>query len=197
MKNPNIEITKLLFSEFILSVFDVSAYFYWGNRGLRCNINRYLSIRSKERHNIIRKIKYWRDKGIVRSYLSKNKYFIELTDQGKKYLYEKEQANIKIRNQSKWDKKWRLVIYDIPEKYRFKRDIFRRKLQYFGFYKMQKSVYIFPFECTQALKPIIQKLDLEKYVILSISDSLQNEEKLIEHFSKLKQINLKLLNNNN
>ena len=71
----------------------------------------------------------------------------QLTEAGitkvKKFTLE----TLEINTPSKWDNKWRLVIFDIPEKYGKARRFFQRKLGEMGFYPMQKSAWIHPFPC--------------------------------------------------
>src|SRR3989344_4076427 len=51
-----------------------------------------------------------------------------------------------FRNKSKkWDGKWRIIIFDIPQELHRERNILRRRLRSMGFYMLQKSVFIFPY----------------------------------------------------
>ncbi len=59
---------------------------------------------------------------------------------------------------------WILVFYDIPEKRRSIRNIFRSKLIILGFEQLQKSVWACPFEVNDHLSKIINELDIDKYV---------------------------------
>ena len=52
---------------------------------------------------------------------------------------------ISIKPMKKWDERWRLVIFDIPEKYKSARNSLRQKFLQLGFYPLQKSAFIYPF----------------------------------------------------
>lgn len=52
-----------------------------------------------------------------------------------------------INQPKRWDKKWRVVIFDIPNKYKRTRDIFRMRLHQLGLYQLQESTYIHPYPC--------------------------------------------------
>ena len=54
---------------------------------------------------------------------------------------------MKLDRPKKWDKKWRVVIFDVPNKYGRTRDIFRKRLDQLGLRKIQKSVYVSPYPC--------------------------------------------------
>lgn len=45
-----------------------------------------------------------------------------------------------------WDKKWRIILYDVPEKYRYKREKIRMILEQRRFGMFQKSIYISPHD---------------------------------------------------
>lgn len=64
----------------------------------------------------------------------------------------------------KWDKKWRLVIFDIPQEFHNERNRFRQKLKALGFYKVQKSVFAFPYPCEDELARICGQLNISDYI---------------------------------
>lgn len=94
--------------------------------------------------------------------------------------------SIKFKIPEKWDGKWRLVIFDIPEKDRLFRRILREHLWELKFYKLQQSVFIspHPFE-----KPILELVDIyeaQEYVRVCTAVMVDNEEKLKEYFFRRK-----------
>lgn len=111
----------------------------------------------------------------------KNKY-LELTNKGKEkikyYLTEK----IKIKKPKKWDKKWRIVIFDIPEKQRSARTALARTLKKLGFISLQKSVFVFPFQCYKEINQIKTIYGIQKYVQYVISDRIESEINLVAKF---------------
>src|SRR3989344_2297817 len=52
---------------------------------------------------------------------------------------------LELAKKWRWDGKWRILIFDVPEKIRGKRDFLRRELIDFGFYPLQKSVWVYPY----------------------------------------------------
>lgn len=73
--------------------------------------------------------------------------YIHLTQKGKRKANWMQIDALKIKNQKRWDKKWRLVIFDISQLKKIYREAFRGKLKELGFYPLQKSVWIHPFNC--------------------------------------------------
>jgi len=78
--------------------------------------------------------------------------YIRLTEKGKKMAGWLQIDALKIKKPKKWDGKWRLVIFDISQLKKFYREAFRGKLKELGFYPLQKSVWIFPFDCKDEIE---------------------------------------------
>ncbi len=87
-----------------------------------------------------------------------------------------------ITTPKSWDKKWRIVIYDIPHKKRTARDALRRKLQELGFKEWQKSVFIYPYPCQDEINFIIEFFDVRPYVRYAELINPTNEAELKLHF---------------
>jgi len=124
----------------------------------------------------------YRSKMIKRKENSDGSYTIILTEKGKlkalTYHFEK----IKIKGE-RWDGKWRLVVFDIPEKLRRGRDALRDKIKELGFYELQKSVFVFPYKCKNEIDFIIEFFNLRRYVRFGILDSIDNELHLKKIFN--------------
>lgn len=100
--------------------------------------------------------------------VSDEKLIYKLTDRGKdRALWVK----MKLNNE-KWDGKWRLVIWDIPEKRRVVRDILRFKLKQLGFTRWQKSVWASKANCTDLLRKFIKQIGIEDWVMVIESDNV-------------------------
>lgn len=91
----------------------------------------------------------------------------------------------------KWDGNWYLVSYDIPEKRRGERHVFRENLRRLGFREMHASLWISPFNFFTNIEELIQEYDLSSFVILAVSDKLGREASidLAERIWGLRQIN--------
>ncbi|MEK7178207.1 MAG: hypothetical protein AAB721_00910, partial [Patescibacteria group bacterium] len=79
---------------------------------------------------------------------------INITERGKKYLKRFDFDNLFLSRPKVWDKKWRMVIFDIPEKKKLAREALRSKLKDLGFVKLQDSIWITPFPCENEIKLI-------------------------------------------
>src|SRR2546426_909318 len=72
---------------------------------------------------------------------------ISLTDKGHSELLQYELGKLKLKKPKKWDKKYRVIIFDIDETKKKLRDQLRWRLRSFGFLKIQNSVWVYPYDC--------------------------------------------------
>ncbi len=76
-----------------------------------------------------------------------NQIYISLTEKGRRKAGRFQINALHIPKQKHWDKKWRIVIFDIPDNHRVKREALRGLLKRLKFYQLQKSVWIHPYDC--------------------------------------------------
>ncbi|KKW28521.1 MAG: PaaX domain protein [Parcubacteria group bacterium GW2011_GWA2_52_8] len=63
----------------------------------------------------------------------------------------------------KWDHRWRVIVFDIPENLKKWREYLRKELKDLGFLPLQESVYITPFPVTGELDELLKARNLRKY----------------------------------
>jgi len=105
-----------------------------------------------------------------------------LTEEGMKRATRYHLEPMRIQRPVKWDKIWRVVIFDIPEDKQLARRALRRKLRHLGFYPFQKSVFIFPFECKKEIDFLVDFFDLQKHVRYFLAQKIDTESSLRRHF---------------
>ena len=88
----------------------------------------------------------------------------------------------KVRSK-KWDKKWRIVIFDIKEKRRAVRDELRSLLITTGFVKLQDSVWVYPHRCDEVIALLKFHLTLGRDLVYIIADAIEGDEALRKHFN--------------
>ena len=71
------------------------------------------------------------------------------------------------------DGKWIMVIFDIPEKLRKMRDLFREILFTLDFKLFQKSIWVCPYDVLEEIQKIVQKYDLEKFVKIFLIEEVE------------------------
>lgn len=105
-----------------------------------------------------------------------------LTDKGKKKHLQYNPDAMKILKPVRWDRLWRLVIFDIPEEKKKGRDALVSKLKDLGFYHLQKSVLIHPYECKNEVDFIVELFDLRPHVRFFIVKETDIELALKDRF---------------
>lgn len=106
-----------------------------------------------------------------------NNMVIRITENGRKCIRRINFDNITLEKPLIWDKKWRLVIFDIPEKKKPAREALREKLKDIGLKRLQDSVYVTPFPCEKEINLIKIIFNLSDYWIdVIITENLGTRE---------------------
>lgn len=128
--------------------------------------------------------------GWAKKNIKDDENYYSITDRGENYFDETLKV-LKLPN--KWDGKWRLVLFDIPENRRASRDKLRRSLNSLGMGILQASVWISPLDIGKDVEVISQRLKLEnniKYFIVTANTSLN--EQIIQKAWNNKEVVFKL-----
>ena len=108
---------------------------------------------------------------------------ILLSELGIKRALQYDFEKMKIEKPVRWEKIWYLVIFDIPEKKKRAREALRRKLRGLGFCQLQKSVFVFPYECGNEIDFIVEFFELRQHVKLVTATHITNEAELKLYFN--------------
>jgi len=150
-KDFTIKILKILLISGVICISGNSPYFalglikYLKKYGLR-------ELRKDERKKFSNTFSYLKKNNLISIEKKNKQIYISLTEQGKKKAKQFQINELEIKKPKKWDKKWRILIFDIPEKTRIKREALRGKLKELGFVKIQKSVWVHPYNCKGEIK---------------------------------------------
>jgi DNA-binding transcriptional regulator PaaX len=136
------------------------------------------SIRNKE-HSIQASRKRLVEKGLVK--YNENGLLV-LTSLGQRQLEKIERLNFKVRKPTKWDGKWRVLIFDIKESKKLIRDKIRVTLNNIGFIKLQNSVWIYPYDCEDLITLLKADFQLGREVLYMIVDKLENDKFIRNRF---------------
>ncbi len=90
---------------------------------------------------------------------------------------------MEIPKMKKWDGKWRVFLFDIPENKKKFRDIFRSHLKKLGFFEFQKSVFVHPFDCENELEFLIEFYNIRANVRFILAEKIDNELHMKNHFN--------------
>jgi CRISPR-associated endonuclease Cas2 len=109
---------------------------------------------------------------------------LRLTSKGARKLHTEMLARDaqKVR---RWDKKWRVLIFDIPEYRKAVRRKIRSSLYAVGFARLQDSVWAFPHDCEDLITLLKADLKVGDDMLYMIVDTIERDQALRAHF-KLK-----------
>lgn len=118
-----------------------------------------------------------RQKLIIKKTGKDGSVVISLTEKGKlraistsfKKFYSKKE---------KWDGKWRMIAFDIPNTHKKGRNALRYRFKLGGFYELQESLFLYPYDCKKELTALVELFKLQKYVRYGLLDFIDNEEEI-------------------
>jgi len=110
---------------------------------------------------------------------------VELTHQGKRIVRHYNLETMKLIKPNQWDKQWRVLLYDIPNRNKKASDAFREKIKQLGLYQLQKSVWVSPYECIEEIEFLcgIFNININKHVLYFTTRNIPKEYTLKKYFS--------------
>ncbi|MEK7135594.1 MAG: CRISPR-associated endonuclease Cas2 [Patescibacteria group bacterium] len=120
-------------------------------------------------------------KGCVVFVEENGKRHARITEKGERML-QMETEKITIAKKRRWDRRWRVVIFDIPERRKSVRVSLRRFMQEYGFVRLQDSVWIYPYDCEDLIALAKANLRIGADVLYMIVERLERDTYLREHF---------------
>ena len=149
--------------------------------------------------NIIRKYEEWkkypsrkisdtfyrlRRRGLIDIQTVNHQIYISLTKDGRKRAGIFQIDKLRLTRPKRWDKKWRLLMFDIPQKRKISREALRGKLKELGFHQLQKSVWVYPFECRAEMELLQDFFGLSKNEMrLIMAENIGDDSKLQQDFN--------------
>lgn len=101
---------------------------------------------------------------------------------GKRMLSENEIWELKISASTRWNRKWYIVLFDIPTRKKKQRDILRLRMKELGLMLYQDSVWIYPYPVETVISKIAHFYYIAEYVSFSTTEKITGEKRLKKHF---------------
>ena len=121
-------------------------------------------------------------------FIEKNgKKSIEITDAGRRALaIELAKQAAQSGKKRRWDRRWRLVMFDIPQRRKNVRDRLRALMRTCGFLRIQNSVWVSPYDCEELVALMKTDLRLGTSVLYAVVEEIENDRWIREHFGLAK-----------
>lgn len=107
---------------------------------------------------------------------------VTLTKAGRRRIYKYALDELTIEKPKQWDGRWRMIIYDVEEGKKYLRDVFRDALRTLGFYKLQESVWIFPYPCEDQITFLREYYAVGNEVLYAVAIQLEDDAPYQEYF---------------
>lgn len=130
-------------------------------------------------------------RAIRKLYTSKLIHYAELPDGSTEVVLTREGREVALRYKldeltipkpANWDRKWRVILFDVPEHLKVLRDTLRQQLLKMGCVALQKSVFVHPYECRNEIDFVIEVFGARRYVRFIEATTIDNELHLKKKF---------------
>jgi len=108
---------------------------------------------------------------------------ISISGSGQIFLDRRALIDLKPLEQIVWDKKWRLVMFDIPTEMKYARDSFCGALKLVGFVHYQKSVFVYPYPCHEQLEAIAEYFGISDCVDIVVAVKIMRDREYRTKFN--------------
>lgn len=107
---------------------------------------------------------------------------VKITQRGITKALKYKLDEMKVRRKVSWDRKWRIVVFDISEKKKRSRDEFRERLKQLGFFRLQESVFVHAFPCFDEVEFLRQIYGVDRGVTYILAQKVEGQENLKSFF---------------
>jgi len=175
-KDGRVEITKIILKTLLVGVVVVGAAVI--APGIGPVLKMFMPGKNYDRKKFSRAFKNLEEQKMVSVSYKGKEAIISITEKGRgrtlKYNFEE----IKLNKPKKWDGKWRIIIFDIPNRKKHQRDMFRMKLKNLGFTMIQKSTFVCPYPAKNEVDFIGEYLMIRKYITYILADKIEGSKNL-------------------
>ena len=190
MKRNKEEIAKMILRGIVLSgaVIICSYNPYFVSRSLPRLIKYayWRAMNKKRRRKFTNTFYYLKKQGLIDIENRGGQIYISLTKEGKTRAGKYQIDDLEIKKPKKWDGRWRILIFDIEDKHRIKREALRGKLRDLGLYKLQESVWVYPYKFYEEIDLLRNFFGLKKSEVKIILASVIEDDWEVRKFFKLK-----------
>ena len=139
-------------------------------------------LNSRERSRYTRMWKRWEKEKIIEIDYNCPNPVVKITEKGIKRALCFKISELNLKKPKSWDKKWRVVIFDVTETRKRNRDYFSSTLVHLGFYRLNDSVFVYPYPCLDEIEYLRQISGIGDEVTYMTVESIEMGDDLKSHF---------------
>jgi DNA-binding PadR family transcriptional regulator len=121
-------------------------------------------------------------KGLIEFRIENGRKKMHLTQAGRDQIQKITARTKSITQPRKWDERWRMVMFDIPEKKKQLRNRIRLIVRNLGFYCLQDSVWVYPYDCEEVIALIKTDLRIGRDLQYVIADAIEYDVPIRDYF---------------
>jgi CRISPR-associated endonuclease Cas2 len=141
-------------------------------------LDHFVNNKKLDKRSLNRTLKRLEDSKLVTAKSKNGRITITLEVTGKQRAVEYELGRMTIPTPKKWDKKWRIVAFDIPEKKRAARRALKTKLDQLGFVQLQESIYVYPYPCEKEVRYLCSIYEVNDYIKFVLAEQIDGQDNL-------------------
>lgn len=147
----------------------VLAPFIWQGKGYR-------------KRRLAQVLKRFQKRKLIEFVETKDGPVVKITQDGLTKALKYKLGEMEIKRPSYWDRKWRIVVFDIPDSKKRIRDEFRERLKQLGFFRLQESVFVHAFPCFKEVEFLRQIYGIDISVTYILAQKIEGQDDLKEYF---------------
>ena len=160
----------------------------WIHRGCRC-CSKHIPAPRKDR--VLARLKYQsksvlgrlKQKGEIEFEERDGKQYARLTERGEEALaLGQQKMQLATSKPRKWDRRYRLVMFDVPERRKKIRERLRFQMRDAGFLRIQDSAWLYPYDCEEFMALLKADLRIGKDVLYAVVEEIENDRWIRKHF---------------
>jgi DNA-binding transcriptional regulator PaaX len=105
-----------------------------------------------------------------------------LTEKGRERAMRYAIEQMRIASQKTWDKKWRLIMFDVPEEKMQERRAINFALKRLGCAQYQKSIFITPFPCEKEIDFVGECFGIRDHIRIVVAGEVEKSDALKKTF---------------
>lgn len=143
-------------------------------------VKMFARLRTRNKYKTSHDIREKTNQLIMTGFVQKTKNGLGLTEKGQAELLRF--GNFQSKRPKKWDGLWTIVSFDFPVAKNKIRDAVRFYLKRIGFIQLQKSVWVFPYDCPELIYLVKTEWKLKDELVYIRAKYVSREKKLKEYF---------------
>lgn len=143
--------------------------------------------RREREQTLVRTVYYLKNRGYITLEPADDDFKMKITQKGRRKTIRLNFEQLRIPLPSRWDGKWWITIADVPIEDRYQADCLRNKFKRLGFYPLQRTVWVYPFDPRDEVDFVSVYYRVDRFLTVMRVDQFDpgDQAELLVFFKKL------------